>query len=349
MTKKPLLLLACLASMLSACAGGGRKGVSTSSGGPRPAWVEGESPRWPRARFILGVGSGDDENAAADRARGEVARVFSADVSVDTNVDETESNLTQGGKTATTFSQTVAQQVRTVAKKALEGSDVVERWKDPATGRYYALAALAKDKALLAVTEKLDSLDGEAASWKAKLDAASDRFEKAKAAAKLSALLKARGGLEAEHRVLGGGKAESRLDSGAARSAAAAALAALNVTVASEGDGAKEIVTGVVGGLNAAGLTAKPAVAGATADLLAEADVTVEPGSGGDDRWKWSRATATVTLKEGREGKVFTRFEAAERQASADPGEARRRALAALSKKVAAQTEAAIRAFFENQ
>ncbi len=121
------------------------------------------------------------------------------------------------------------------------------------------------------------------------------------------------------------------------------------MVVSSEGDGGKEVVAGVVGGLNAAGLTAKPAAAGAAADLLADADVAVEPGTGGDDRWKWSRATATVTLKEGREGKVFSRFEAAERQASADPGEARRRALAALSKKVAAQTEAAIRAFFENQ
>ncbi|MDX6769570.1 MAG: LPP20 family lipoprotein [Elusimicrobiota bacterium] len=349
MNQNPLRLLPLLLLSLCACAGGGAKRGPSSAGGPRPAWVEGESPRWPRARFVLGVGSAEDEEAAADRARGEVARVFSSVVTVDTSADETESSLTQGGKTATTFSQTVAQQVRTVAKKALEGSDVVERWKDSATGRFYALAALPKDRALLAVTEKLQSLDGEAAAYKAKLDAAPDRFEKAKAAAKLSALLKARGELEAEHRVLGGGKAESALDAGAARSAAAAALAALSVIVGSEGDGAKEVVTGVVTGLNAAGLSAKPAAGGAAADLLADADVSVEPGSGGDERWKWSRAKAIVTLKEGREGKVFSRFEASERQASADPGEARRRALSALSKKVAAQTESAIRAFFENQ
>lgn len=346
MTKNLGFLLVILA--LTGCSGGAKRGPA-SSGGPKPAWVEGESSRWPRSRFILGVGSADDENGASDRARGEVARVFSSNVTVDTTLDETESSLTAAGQTKTTFAQTVAQQVRTVAKKALEGSDVVERWKDPATGRYYALAALAKDQALLAVTEKLESLDGEAAGWKTKLDAASDRFEKAKAAAKLSTLLKARGELEAEHRVLGGGKAESALDAGTAKSAAAAALAALNVVVNAEGDGGKEIVTGLVSGLVASGLSAKPAAAGAAADLLAEAEVSVEPATGGDPRWKWSRATATVTLKEGREGKMFSRFEVAERQASADAGQARQRALASLAKKTADQTQAAISTFFENQ
>lgn len=339
----PLLLILSLA----ACAGGGRP-AATSSGGPRPAWVEGESAKWPRARFVLGVGSADDPTAADERARGEIARVFSADVTAVTGTEEAESTLTKDGKSSTSFSQSVSQQVRTVAKKALEGSNIVERWKDPA-GRHYSLAALSKAEALLEVTDKLHSLDGEAASYKAKLDGASDRFEKAKAAAKLSALLRARASLEADHRVLGGGKADSELDAGAARSAAAAALAALNVVVSADGEGAKELTTGLVAGLNASGLSAKPGANGGAADLLAEADVTVAPESRGDDRWKWSRAMATVSLKEGREGKVFSRFELSERQASADAGEARRRALAELGKKAAAKTQAAIADFFENQ
>lgn len=346
MTKNLGLTIPLLALALCACAGGGARKPAAVSGGPRPAWIEGESARWPRARFVLGMGSGDDENAAADRARGEIARVFSTNVTVDTSLDEAESSLTQDGRTKTSFAQNVAQQVKTVAAKALEGADVVERWKDPASGRHYALAALPKAEALLAVTDKLHALDGEAAGWKTKLDAASDRFEKAKAAAKLSALLKAREGLEAEHRVLGGGAAESALDAGAAKTAAASALAALNVVVGAEGEGARELTTGLVSGLNAAGLTAKPAAAGAAADLLVESEVAVAPATGGDPRWQWSRAVATVSLKEGREGKMFSRFEVAERQASADAGEARRRSLAGLSKKAAEKTEAAIRAFF---
>ena len=96
-TPKLFLAAFAFAALTSACATGGGS-AKTSSGGARPAWVEGESPRWPRAQHVLGVGSGDDENAAADRARGEIARVFSSAVSVDTIVDESEANLTQGGK-----------------------------------------------------------------------------------------------------------------------------------------------------------------------------------------------------------------------------------------------------------
>ena len=33
------------------------RGISS----PRPAWVEGESPKWPRAQFVTGVGSADDD------------------------------------------------------------------------------------------------------------------------------------------------------------------------------------------------------------------------------------------------------------------------------------------------
>lgn len=344
---KNRLFLLFVTLSLAACAGGAKPGA-TAAGGPRPAWVEGESAKWPRARFVVGVGSADEQAAADERARGEIARVFSADVTAVTGTDEAESTLTRDGKTTTGFSQSVSQQVRTVAKKALEGSNIVERWKDPA-GRHYSLAALSKAEALLEVTDKLRTLDGEAASYKAKLDGASDRFEKAKAAARLSALLKARAPLEADHRVLGGGKAETDLDAGAARSAAAAALAALNVVVSADGEGARELTTGLVAGLNASGLSAKPGAAGGAADLLAEADVSVEPESRGDPRWKWYRATGTVSLKEGREGKVFSRFELSERQASADAGEARRRALAELGKKAADKTQAAIAAFFENQ
>lgn len=340
------LLLPLLALALGGCAAG--RGPRAVSGGPRPSWVESESPKWPRSRFVIGVGSADEPSAADERARAEIARVFSAEVTADTGTDETETNLTADGKTKSSFAQTVSQSVRTVAKKALEGSNIVERWKDP-EGRYHSLAALPKAEALLAVTDKLHALDGEAASYKSRLDAAADRFDKAKAAAKLAALLKARAGLEADHRVLGGGKAETDLDAGAAKSAAAAALAALNVVVTAEGEGSGELTTGLVTGLAASGLSAKPGAAGGAADLLAEADVSVAPESRGDPKWKWSRAAATVSLKEGREGKTFARFELSERQASADAGEARRRALSELGKKAAARVQAAVAEFFENQ
>lgn len=345
---KPMTLasLACAALLLSACGGGAAR--KSSSGGSRPSWVEGESPKWTRAQNVLGVGSGDDEESAADRARGEISRVFSSAVTVDTTVDETETNLTQGGATNSSFSQVVAQNVRTASRKMLEGVEVVERWKDAATGRYYALAVLNKGKALAAVAEKTSALDADAGQWKARLDAAGDKFERAKAAAKLSALLKGRLDLENDRRVLGGGALASTVDVSAAKAAAARALEALDVVVVATGEHAEELETGIVSGLAASGLMAKRGDAGDRGDLIVESRSAAQTVEGGDARWKWSRGSATVTLKDGREGKAFARFDVSERQASADAGEARRRAAAALAKKAAEKTAAAISAFFEN-
>lgn len=346
--KTSLTLLAVAALGLSGCASGGSKASSVPTG-KRPAWVDGESSKWPRGGYVLGVGQGDDEGSAADRARGEISRVFRADVSVDTTVSETETNLTQGGATNSSFSQLVAQKVRTASQKILEGVEVVERWKDSQTGRYYALAVLDKGKAISAVDERERSIDAEAADWKTRLDAAGDKFAKAKAAAKLATLMKGRLELENDRRVLGGGSLPSTVDAAAAKSAASQALAALDVVVAATGDGYADVETGIVSGLAAAGLTAKRGDPGAKGDIVIEAETSTSKPEGGDPRWKWARATATITLKDGREDKAFARFDASDRQASADAGEARRRALTGLAKSAAAKVNDAITAFFENQ
>ncbi|MDO8757559.1 MAG: LPP20 family lipoprotein [Elusimicrobiota bacterium] len=343
---KFLILVA--AMLLSGCAGGG-SGAKSSSGGARPAWVEGESGKWPRARYVVGVGSGDDENSAADRGRGEISRVFSSAVSVDTTVDETETNLTQGGRTSASFSQTVAQKVRTASEKMLEGVEIVERWRDGSSARYYALAVLDKAKALGAVSEKTAALDADAGQWKTRLDAAGDKFERAKAAAKLAALLKGRLDLENDRRVLGGGPMPSTVDVSAAKAAAAKALAALDVLVIATGDHEEELETGVVRGLAANGLMARRGAPGDKGDLVVESRSGAQTVEGGDPRWKWSRGSATVTLKDGREDKTFARFDLSDRQAAADAGEARRRAAAGLAQKAAEKTSAAITEFFQNQ
>ncbi|MDD5302594.1 MAG: LPP20 family lipoprotein [Elusimicrobia bacterium] len=342
--------LAVAAAVLAFSACGGGAGLRKSSAdGSRPVWVEGESPKWSRAQYVTGVGSADDEESAADRARGEISRVFSSNVSVDTTVDESETNVNSGGKTASSFSQQVAQSVRTASKKMLEGVEIVERWKDSAASRYYALATLSKSKAMAAVAEKTQALDADALQWKTKLDAAGDKFERAKAGAKLAALLKGRLDLENDRRVLGGGPLPSTVDVSAAKAAAAKALEALDVVVIATGDHAEEVETGIVTGLVASGLMAKRGNPGDKGDLIVESQSAAQTIEGGDKSWKWSRGTATVTLKDGREDKAFSRFDVSDRQASADAGEARRRAAAGLAKKAAEKVSAAITDFFQNQ
>jgi len=346
--KSMIMILA--VSVLAGCAGGDGPGPKSSTGGGRPAWIEGESAKWTRSQYVTGVGSGDDEESAADRARGEISRVFSSSVNVDTSVEETESSVDVDGRKTITFSQQVAQNVRTASKKMLEGVEIVERWKDAASSRYYALATLSKGKALAAVEERTRALDADATQWQTRLDGSTDKFERAKAGAKLAALLKGRLDLENDRRVLGGGPLASTVDVSAAKSAAARALEALNVVVIATGDHSEDVETGIVTGLVAAGLMGKRGNPGDAGDMLVESQSGAQTVDGGDDkRWKWFRAAATVTLKDGRENKSFARFEVSERAASGDVGEAKRRAAAALAKSAAEKTMAAITEFFQNQ
>ncbi len=333
-------------SLFCACVGGPKSSGNLSSAGLRPNWVEGESPRWPRTRFVLGVASGDDESSAADRARGEISRVFSSAVSVDSAITESEAHQTQEGRTSDSFSQVVDLKIRTASAKMLEGVEVVERWKDSSAARYYALAVLNKSRAMSAVAEKTLALDTEASQWKIKLDTVNDKFERARAGAKLAILLKGRHELENDRRVLGGSLLPATIDAAAALSAAAKALADLDVIVIAAGDHAEDLQTGIISGLVTAGLMAKRGTPLDKGDIRVEAHSDAGAIESADERWKWSRVVATITLKDIRQEKTFARFDISERQASADAGEASRRAAAGLAKKAAEKTAAAISAFF---
>ncbi len=337
------LLFYALALAASGCASTQTKHSSkTLMSGSRPSWVDSESPDFPRSRYVLGVGSADDEGAAADRARGEIARVFSADVIVNTSVEQSE----QGDGKSSVFSSAVSDKVKTATAKILEGAEIVARWKDAATGRIYTLAVLDKAHALLITTEKAHELAGEASGYEAALSATKDPFSRAKAGAKLATIARAWSGLEADSRILGGGSLGADFDAAKARTQAAQALSALTVAVSASGDGMEPVETAVVSALNAIGLSAKKSTAG---DLVATAAAKIETQDSGDVRWKRSHAAATVTLQDGRTGMIFRQFDVSAREDATTPEEARRRALASLAKKTAAQTSAAINDYFGNQ
>lgn len=340
-------LLACLV-VLAAC--GPKKSSPSASGqvrvGPKPEWVDGASSEWSRDAYITGVGSADDRATAEDRARGEIAKIFSTVVNVTTNQTESESTATG---VENRFQQSIEQNVQTAAKKALEGVDVVERWQDQATRQHFALAVLDRAKAAAAVRAKLEDLDKQSVEYKAQMDGTAEKLPKVRAALKLLTLVKAREELAAELRVISGGKAEDGpLDEAAVRAQAAKAVRELDVAVDMTGEASQQIETGIVSGLNDFGLPAK--VGKGEADVAVEGQVSTQAqrAAAESDKWKWSRATVTVSLKD-RAGKTFARFDQTSRQASADQGEAQRRAHVELAKKVSESVKEAVTAYFENQ
>lgn len=199
----------------------------------KPDWVSGQSGKYPREAYLIGVGIADTRGACEDRARAEIAKIFSTLVRAETALSESETNRKEGKTDESRFQQSISQNVQTVSKKVLEGVEVVENWQDEATREHYALAVLDRAKAAAAVTEKIEDFNGQAESWKKQMDASQEKLPKVKAAMKLMALLNARRGLVDDLRVLRpGDKApEPSFSEAEVRPQAAQALASLDVAV----------------------------------------------------------------------------------------------------------------------
>lgn len=207
--------------------------VRATPGNQKPDWIDGSSMEYPREKYLLGVGLGDDRATAEDRARGEISKIFSTQVSVHTSLAESETNLKTDNKNESTFSQGISQSVQTASKKIIEDVALVEHWQDAATRQHYALAVLDRAKAQSAVKDKIAEFDKQAEQWKGQMEGSTEKLARVKSAMKLLALLKARSNLNAELRVLDpeGRGIASPIGDASVQAQAAKAVSELDVVV----------------------------------------------------------------------------------------------------------------------
>ncbi|MDD4004579.1 MAG: LPP20 family lipoprotein [Elusimicrobiaceae bacterium] len=341
---KKLLLFAVALAVVAGCAG---SKTVVAGGSKRPDWVSGDSVRYPRETYMLGVGLGDDAASASDRARGQIAQIFSALVSVTSEISASESTRLSGGSTQTDSAQDAAESVRTSSQKVLEGVEIVQNWQDPQTRQFYALAALDRAKAASSFRQKLSELDMELAGWESSFDSAKEKFAKAKAAANVLALLKTRDGLNADLRIIAGSGATVSDSANEQLAAYKKAIADLNITVTVKGASGQQIETGIIKALNSMGFTAKAGEPGADQDILVSASV-VSGQLRKDDAgpWKWAQNTVTVALAEAATGKVFLQFDVADKQAATDLDTASARSVESAAEKTALRIQSAIQDYF---
>jgi hypothetical protein len=83
-------------------------------------------------------------------------------------------------------------------------------------------------------------------------------------------------------------------------------------------------------------------------DIAVEGKIDTIAMKGDGSAWKWARSSATVRLKDARTGKIFSQFDASDREASAEFQEAARRSRVELAKRLAEQASAAVTDYFEN-
>ena len=332
-----------LASILAAAQPGWAK--------KRPDWIDGQSSQYSRGQYLTGVGRADDRQTAEDRARGEISKIFSTQVTVKGQDYMAEQQSSAGGKTQNDFQQSVSNEVQTLSKKTLEDVNIVDNWQDDSTREVFALAALDRQKALSKVDDKIADFDKQALQWKEQLEQSTEKLPRVKAGLKILDVLKARKDVCDDRRVLDpGGKApESAVDESKIRPLVSKAVSELDVVVAMTGDDAPQIKTGLIKGLNDFGLQAKSRSSDAPADIVVDSSVDVSQQDLPDGKWRRAHGTVTVSLKDGKTSKVFTQFDLTDRQDSGDYKVALKRLRESLAKMTAAQVNQAITSYFENQ
>lgn len=144
-----LITSAFLCLLTAACAGLGKP--------ERPAWIDGASAEHPEQGWLLGRGTAGSQSEAADRARADLAKIFSVQIQAESHDTQT---YTEQGGTATS-SQSAARTIHTRTDELLRGVQIADYWQDPQTRTWHALAVLSRSRAGQGLRQQIATLDDE--------------------------------------------------------------------------------------------------------------------------------------------------------------------------------------------
>ncbi|MDE2314762.1 MAG: LPP20 family lipoprotein, partial [Elusimicrobia bacterium] len=341
-------IASCFATLLALSALGGCAFLAgrKASTAARPDWIENWSAQYPGARYLAGVGIGYSRASAEDFARGEIAKIFSAQVNVQESASQTETDRSGGNGGTSSLLTSAFQNVRTASHKVLEDSRIAQDWQDPQSGQYYALAILDRQKASASLSEQIGDLDSQIEHQESDLKQSANKLARAKDAMGIVTDLAKRRELSAELRVVGqsGQGAPAPVDAASAQSDAQSALAALNVVIHLDGDGSEEVTNGVIRGLNDLGIQARQGDSSQKdLDIAVTGSVfTSQESLGAASPWKRARSEADIRVADASNSKTIAAIRPSAREDSQDYQTAVSRSLVSLSQACAEQIKKAV-------
>lgn len=322
--RRPLLILTTLLAALA--------GVPARAEAP-PAWVSGSDSAYPQAAYLSGVGEGPTQDKAADKARTEIAKIFSVEIQAQSQSSARE--VSDGSKSS--FSQDVSDDVRTFTAKVIDGVEVVHYWRSE-SGTHYALAVLDRAHSLKVFRDKITTGDKEFAELSDRFAKTEGKFTRIRIALKLVGLGKMRRRFNADYRLLNpeGAGLEAPATFPDSLAAARKAVSAVTVQVDAQGTNAARVQTRLIDALGAYGLRATEK-GGRAPDILVEA-----VGEGRNLRpenltWFNAEGSLSVRMSYGSTGEAITSFEESGTGSSGDPSTAVGKTLTTLSVKAAAR------------
>ncbi|HJT21678.1 MAG TPA: LPP20 family lipoprotein [Nitrospira sp.] len=134
-------------------------GCSWFGGPSKPAWVDGVSPEYPSAQYLLGVGQSDTRPVAEDQAYAALARVFKAEVSAQSKDWESYLVVEQRGQARDERRLSLDNLTRVSTDKVLENVRIADSWFDPRKRLHYSLAVMNRSQAEAVFLQKIADVD----------------------------------------------------------------------------------------------------------------------------------------------------------------------------------------------
>ena len=156
-------------------------GVAVSFCASQPDWVGGESKKYPKKDYLVGVGVGYTADAAKSAATAEISKVFSVTVqqtAMDTNKESSQGKLS---KLETKSEISAETQTTTSTSGTLEGVEIADKWYNKKTKDFYALAVLSKAKVKQQLSSQIADLEANIQQQTATGKNATSNIEKVRA------------------------------------------------------------------------------------------------------------------------------------------------------------------------
>lgn len=167
--------------------------------GPAPAWKDGTCNI---KKYLCGVGDGANRKAADMDARGELARIFSANVqAVSQSFDAAARQISSKTGEQWIEVNSIAEYSMVSTDRTVTMSQISDRWKDD-DGRYWSLAVIDRAQASRALRDRIQRLDGDVGNEVARAKATDDKLQRFKALKRAIQALVERQTLNADLRVI---------------------------------------------------------------------------------------------------------------------------------------------------
>ncbi|UCE62770.1 MAG: LPP20 family lipoprotein [Nitrospirota bacterium] len=155
MKSHPATVLACVVILLIITL----SGCAVFPSDAPPAWVNGESEKFPKELYLLGVGEGDSRIVAEQRAYAAVARIFEVHVEAQSRDSETYSIQEREGTSQTSRQVTLDHVTKVSTKKILGNVIILARWEQLHPYQYFVLAGMDRIQSEKILREELSELD----------------------------------------------------------------------------------------------------------------------------------------------------------------------------------------------